>query len=136
MLEEVVNFTIGNINISQSGLADFTHNSKDISCDELFENKSPLLVGFQYRPRMVNDLFVYLEEREATGKKTTILLDSTEGDSIKYPLSHDKTATHIQANLEQLHNSLPHLSQERRLVYYVTTLSYVIRLAEMETEYG
>ena len=34
MLEEVVKFTIGNINISQSGLADFKHNSKDISYDD------------------------------------------------------------------------------------------------------
>lgn len=129
LIKEMTELTITNLNVANSGLADFNLNTKKISYEEMLENKSPLVIGFQYSPGFIDAHIVGLTNRAKTGKKTTVLLANPDGEAIQYYYSHDeKNSAHIKPELEKVRRKIRKLNSENSIKEPIVVLCHNVIL--------
>ena len=113
LLEEVTAATVANVNVARSGLADFVENTKSISYQSMLANESPLYIGFQYSPRLIDDHIVELRNRAKKGHCTTILLANPTGKSVGYLREVHGEMDHIDANIKKIMKKISDLNQDQ-----------------------
>ena len=139
LINEMTEVTIANVNIARSGLANFNPNTKKISYEEMLESKSPLVIGFQYSPRIIDDHIVELTNRAKKGNKTTVLLANPDGDAVQYFHSHDEAnGAHIKPNLEKVKRKISKLNSESNIIMPIDLLFHnaILRYSFVGNEDG
>ena len=115
LLSEVTSITLSNVNVAQSGICNFTNNTKAIKYDDLLSTPGTLFIGFQYSPRIIDDHFIELKKRAKDGRQTIIAVADPDGKAIKYLESARQESDHVSANLRKIKAKISQINTEENV---------------------
>lgn len=112
IVSETIQTATGSSNLANSGICDFTQDSKTVSYDDDILNSDSLTVCVHYSPRFLEDNFSKIENRRGKDKKLTIVALKQDCASFVYLTSTRHEVDHIKPNMRKIRKYVSELKQK------------------------
>ena len=130
LVTKVAESALSNAKVAQSGVSNFTNNTKHINYETMLSQSEEITIGFHHSARFVDDHVFELRSRGKKGKKTSVLLANPDGRAVNflskagYPSDHIKPEIEKNINrIEQINNE-PGVKEKIKMKYHDTILRY------------
>ena len=102
MLKEVADSVLGNTRLHDSGLTDWTDDSKAVNESDHWKHSRVLRIGVQYSPKFADDFYAVLELRCKASLETTFLVLAPDGKGAEYLKGTGTGFANVKAGVERI----------------------------------
>ena len=102
LMEDIAIFTIGNQNVTTSGICDFQTDTRKISYNDMLARSKDVTIGLHYSPRIIEDNYDLLELRARKQGCTTVILVCDLKEALDFLRHVRKEEDHILSNLKKI----------------------------------